>query len=63
MPKLHRILAFHDHQPAGNFDNVLGDCYAASYLPFLETLPGHPKRKVVLHNVAACTVDYGEETT
>lgn len=49
MSKLHLILAFHNHQPVGNFDHVLEDCYAKSYLPFLETLLGHPKLKVVLH--------------
>ncbi|MBI5076325.1 MAG: DUF1926 domain-containing protein [Nitrospirae bacterium] len=49
MSRLHLILAFHNHQPVGNFDHVLEDCYAKSYLPFLETLLGHPKLKVVLH--------------
>ena len=49
MSKLHLILAFHNHQPVGNFDHVLEDCYAKSYLPFLETLLGHPKLQVVLH--------------
>lgn len=49
MSKVHLILAFHNHQPVGNFDYVLEDCYAKSYLPFLETLLGHPKLKVVLH--------------
>lgn len=49
MSKLHLILAFHNHQPIGNFDHVLEDCYAKSYLPFLETLLGHPNLKVVLH--------------
>ena len=63
MPKLHRIFALHNHQPAGNYDHILGDCHARSALLFLETLPGHPELKAVLRNVAACTVDYGEETT
>jgi hypothetical protein len=49
MSKLHLILAFHNHQPVGNFDHVLEDCYRKSYLPFLETLLGHPGLKVVLH--------------
>lgn len=49
MSKLHLILAFHNHQPIGNFDHVLEDCYAKAYLPFLETLLGHPTLKVVLH--------------
>lgn len=49
MSKLHLILAFHNHQPVGNFDHVLENCYRKSYLPFLETLLDHPDLKVVLH--------------
>ncbi len=49
MSKLYLILAFHNHQPVGNFDDVLEDCYRKSYLPFLETLFAHPGLKVVLH--------------
>jgi hypothetical protein len=47
--KLNLILAFHNHQPVGNFDEVLEDCYAKSYLPFLQVLLDHPGLKVVLH--------------
>jgi hypothetical protein len=47
--KLHLILAFHNHQPVGNFDDVLEDCYRKSYQPFLETLLRHPRLKAVLH--------------
>ncbi len=49
MSKLHLILAFHNHQPVGNFEHVLEDSYRKSYLPFLETLLDHPRLKVVLH--------------
>jgi hypothetical protein len=49
MSKLHLILAFHNHQPVGNFEHVLEECYRKSYLPFLETLLDHPGLKVVLH--------------
>jgi hypothetical protein len=49
MSKLHLILAFHNHQPVGNFEHVLQECYRKSYLPFLETLLDHPELKVVLH--------------
>jgi hypothetical protein len=49
MSKLHLILAFHNHQPVGNFDHVLENCYRKSYLPFLETLLDHSDLKVVLH--------------
>ena len=49
MSKLHLVLAFHNHQPVGNFDHVLEDCYRKSYLPFLRALLDHPGLKVVLH--------------
>ncbi len=49
MSKLHLILAFHNHQPVGNFEHVLEECYRKAYLPFLETLLDHPQLKVVLH--------------
>lgn len=49
MSKLHLILAFHNHQPVGNFEHVLEDCYRKAYLPFLEALLEHPRLKVVLH--------------
>lgn len=49
MSKLYLVLAFHNHQPVGNFDHVLEDAYRMSYLPFLETLMNHPRLKVVLH--------------
>ncbi len=49
MSKLYLILAFHNHQPVGNFDHVLEDSYNKSYLPFLEALLRHPNLKVVLH--------------
>ncbi len=49
MSKLHLILAFHNHQPVGNFEHVLEECYRKSYLPFLETLLDHPMLKTVLH--------------
>jgi alpha-amylase len=49
MSKLHLILAFHNHQPVGNFGHVLEDCYMKSYHPFLETLKNHPEIRVVLH--------------
>ncbi len=49
MAKLNLILAFHNHQPVGNFDSVLEDCFRKSYQPFLEMLIAHPGLKVVLH--------------
>jgi alpha-amylase len=49
MSKLYLILAFHNHQPVGNFDHVLEDSYQKSYRPFLEALMRYKNLKVVLH--------------
>ncbi|MBI5641772.1 MAG: DUF1926 domain-containing protein [Nitrospirae bacterium] len=49
MNKLQLILSFHNHQPVGNFDHVLEDCYRKAYLPFLELLLDHPRFRCVLH--------------
>src|ERR1700730_2713424 len=43
------ILAFHNHQPVGNFDGVFEAAYRESYLPFLEVLEGYPEIPFVLH--------------
>jgi 4-alpha-glucanotransferase len=43
------VLLIHAHQPAGNFDNVLEDCYQHSYNPFLALLEKHPKIRAGLH--------------
>ncbi len=42
-------MAFHQHQPVGNFDHVIEHCYAQAYLPFLNVLERHPSIKVSLH--------------
>jgi len=44
------VLALHNHQPIGNFDGVLEQAYADSYLPFLELLEEFGDLPVVLHN-------------
>ena len=49
MNKLYLGLAFHSHQPVGNFENVFETAYQKSYLPFIETLEGYPLLKVNLH--------------
>jgi alpha-amylase len=43
------VLLIHAHQPVGNFDAVLESAYAASYLPFIETLERHPAVRIGLH--------------
>ena len=43
------ILAFHNHQPVGNFDGVFEQSYLESYLPFLNALEQFPDIPVSLH--------------
>jgi len=43
-------LYIHNHQPAGNFDDVFEFAYQHSYKPFLESLLKHPKIKFGIHN-------------
>jgi hypothetical protein len=47
--KLKFVFAVHNHQPVGNFDHVISDCYEATYLPFLEMLWRFPRAKFSLH--------------
>lgn len=49
MPKVHFVLAIHNHQPVGNFDFVAEEAYRKSYLPFISVIERHPKIKLVLH--------------
>lgn len=44
------ILALHNHQPVGNFDNVFEQAYQDSYLPFLDVFERYPASlKIALH--------------
>ncbi len=49
MPRLHLVLLIHAHQPVGNFDDVLEQCYTHSYLPFLQCLARHASVRLGLH--------------
>lgn len=49
MSKLYLVLAFHNHQPVGNLDDVIDEAHHKAYRPFLETLLKHPSLKAVLH--------------
>jgi len=42
-------LALHNHQPIGNFDNVVEQAYQESYLPFLEVFEPFDTLKISLH--------------
>lgn len=44
------ILCIHNHQPVGNFDEVIEDAYQRAYLPFLEVMDRFPSIPWVLHN-------------
>ncbi len=43
------ILALHNHQPVGNFDDVFQRALDESYLPFLEVFGRFPSLKLSLH--------------
>ncbi len=42
-------LVFHAHQPVGNLDYVIEDCYQKSYKPLIEQLHQNPELQVTLH--------------
>ncbi len=47
--QLELILSIHNHQPAGNFEDVIEDASRKGYLPFIEIMKRYPKIKFVLH--------------
>ena len=47
--RIRLILALHNHQPIGNFDNVFEDAYRDSYLPFLDLFTQYESLKIALH--------------
>jgi alpha-amylase len=49
MKQITLCLAFHNHQPVGNFPWVFEDAYRAAYLPMIESLERHPQVRVSLH--------------
>jgi alpha-amylase len=42
-------MAYHQHQPVGNFDRVIEKSYRQAYLPFIQVLERHPSLSVNLH--------------
>jgi alpha-amylase len=50
-------LCIHCHQPVGNFDHVFRAALADAYLPFLQTLAGHPGVPVGLH-ISGCLAEW-----
>jgi len=49
MKKINFLFGIHCHQPVGNFEHVLEDCYQKCYLPFIQTLSDYPTIKITLH--------------
>ncbi len=43
------VIALHDHQPVGNFDNVFAAAYDDSYAPWLDILQQYPAIRFSLH--------------
>lgn len=44
------VFCIHNHQPVGNFDEVLEEAYRDSYWPFLKAVFKHPSIKLTIHN-------------
>ncbi len=53
MGQLTLLLAFHNHQPDGNFDHVFAQGYADCYGPLLRLLAEFPKVRCALHHTGA----------
>ncbi len=46
---LRLVLAFHNHQPIGNFDGVFEQAYQDSYLPFLDVFQRYEQLQIAIH--------------
>lgn len=53
------VLAFHNHQPVGNFDNVFREAFEKCYDPLLLFIEEHPYFRVSLH-YSGCLFDWLE---
>jgi len=56
---LNFVLAFHNHQPVGNFENVFREAFEKCYGPFLGFLEEHQFFRVSLH-YSGCLFDWLE---
>jgi alpha-amylase len=50
MARITLLLAFHNHQPDGNFDHVFRQGYDDCYRPLLDTIAAFPRVKCALHH-------------
>ncbi|MDR3233889.1 MAG: DUF1926 domain-containing protein [Planctomycetaceae bacterium] len=55
------IFAVHNHQPVGNFGNILEETYQRSYLPFLDVFEGYTHLKIALHTSGCLLERLAEE--
>lgn len=53
------VLAFHNHQPVGNFENIFREAFEKCYEPFIRFLEEHPSLRVSLH-YSGCLFDWLE---
>lgn len=49
MSKVYFLFGIHNHQPVGNFENVIEEAYNKSYKPFLDVMYKFPNIKFSLH--------------
>ncbi|MBI3996202.1 MAG: DUF1926 domain-containing protein [Candidatus Omnitrophica bacterium] len=56
-PSVTFLMAFHCHQPVGNFGFVFEEAYAKAYDPFLGVLERHPDVRLALH-YSGCLLDW-----
>ncbi|MEK6714974.1 MAG: alpha-amylase/4-alpha-glucanotransferase domain-containing protein [Candidatus Omnitrophota bacterium] len=59
MNEAYLSLAFHLHQPVGNFESVIERAYQNCYLPFINLFSEFPEIKFSLH-ISGCLLDYLE---
>ena len=48
-PLIRLCLVLHNHQPVGNFDDVIEQAYEQSYRPFLDLFEAYPTLRISLH--------------
>jgi alpha-amylase len=48
-PSVRLVFVVHDHQPVGNFDDVIERAYQESYRPFLDLVERHAGIRIAIH--------------
>ena len=60
-PRISLALAFHNHQPVGNFGWVFEEVHDQAYRPMLDALDRHPRVRISLHYTGALLEWLGSE--